>query len=103
MAMAKELQEVNYRIYWFTWLLLLILTLVMISVGYAAVPKILIVLFLLLAMFLKIGLIGGYFMHLRYEKPTLIVTVAGGILLTAAVLFFLLIPDGLRVLHLSGR
>ncbi len=101
--MAKELQEVNYRIYWFTWLLLLILTLVMIFVGYAAVPKVLIVLFLLLVMFLKIGLIGGYFMHLRYEKPTLIVTVAAGVLLTAAVLFFLLIPDGMRVWHLSGR
>ncbi len=99
--MAKTLQEVGYRIYWFTWALLLVLTLAMLLTGYLSLPKALLVLLLILAMLGKASLIGANFMHLRFEKPSLVLVVAVGILATAAILFVLIAFDGLRILRLS--
>ncbi len=99
--MAKTLEEVSYRVYWLTWLVLLLLTVGMILVGSASMSKLLVVSLLILAMLVKASLIGGYFMHLRFERLTLVLTVAVGILLTAAALFFLIAPDGVRILKLG--
>lgn len=99
--MAQPLQEVGYRIYWSTWGLLLALTLVMLVTGYLSLPKGFVVLFLILAMLVKASLIGAHFMHLRFEKLSLVATVAAGILATAAVLFLLISFDGMRILELS--
>ncbi len=101
--MTKKLQEVGYRVYWLTWLALLILTLGMIFLSYAAAPKLILVTLLTLAMFTKAALISGYFMHLRFEKLALVLAVALGMLFTAAALFFLIAPDGVRILKLSLR
>lgn len=101
--MAKGLQEVNYRVYWSTWFVLLILTLGMIFTGGASLPKLVVVLLLSLAMLIKASLISGYFMHLRFERLSLILVVAGGILFTAMALFFLIAPDGVRILKLSAH
>lgn len=101
--MAKALQEAGYKVYWLTWFALLILTIGMIFVGSASLPKLLVVLPLLAGMLMKASLISGYFMHLRFERLTLIVAVAVGILFTAAALFFLIAPDGVRILKLSSQ
>ena len=45
------------------------------------------VVFLLAFMMVKAAMIGGNFMHLRYERPSLAVMVAGGILITSLILF----------------
>ncbi len=100
-TMAKTLQQVGYRIYWFTWALLLGLTLVMLLIGYVSLPKALMVLVLILAMLGKASLIGAHFMHLRFEKSSLVLVVAVGILATGAILFVLIAFDGLRILRLS--
>jgi caa(3)-type oxidase subunit IV len=102
-TMEKSEHGVSYKIYWITWVVLLVLTLVMVFVGYASIPKGVIVAFLLIAMFGKATLISGYFMHLRFERRNLVLTVAVGILFTAAVLFLLIAPDGLRIHELSPR
>jgi len=99
--MAKALQEVGFRVYWLIWFVLLVLTVGMILIGSASMPKLLLVLLLILAMLMKASLISGYFMHLRFEKLTLILVVAVGILFTAAALFFLIAPDGVRIFKLS--
>lgn len=99
--MAKTVEEVGYGTYWMTWGLLLALTLVMLSLSYVSLPKKIVLLLLLAAMMAKASLIGGYFMHLRYEKPALALAVAAGILATGAALAILLVWDGLRVLRLS--
>ncbi len=99
--MAKTLREASYQFYWFTWVLLLILTLAMLATGYLPLPKGFIVLLLILAMLVKASLISGHFMHLRFEKLSLALMVAAGIFATAAILFLLISFDGLRILRLS--
>ena len=56
------------------------------------------VVLLSVAMMIKATLIAGWFMHLRWERLALVVIVAATILVTAAFMFFLLIPDALAVL-----
>ncbi len=101
--MAKTLHEVGYGIYWLTWIVLLLLTLLMLVTGYVSLPKMFVVLLLLGAMLVKASLIGAHFMHLRFEKLTLVLTVAVGILATATFLFVLIAFDGIRILRLSLR
>ncbi len=99
--MAKTLDEVDYRIYWLTWAVLLALTLLMLVTGYVSLPKVFVLFLLLTAMLVKASLIGAHFMHLRFEKLGLAITVATGILATAVILFLLISFDGLRILRLS--
>ncbi len=91
----------GYRIYWVVWGILLIVTLGMALVGTTMLTTFL-VLVLLLGMLVKASLITGYFMHLRFERASLILAVAVGLLATAGILFFLIAPDGLRVLNSSS-
>ncbi len=100
-GMAKTLQEVGYRTYWSTWLLLLVLTLVMLAIGYVSLPKVFMVFLLVPAMLVKASLIGAHFMHLRFERLNLVLTVAVGILATGTILFLLISFDGIRILTLS--
>ena len=69
----------------------------------SSLPKVFVVLLLLGAMLVKASLIGAHFMHLRFEKLSLFLTVAVGILATAAILFLLISFDGIRILRLSLR
>lgn len=98
--MTKSLDpETGYRLYWLTWAFLLMLTLGMLVTGYLALPRAILVLLLVSAMLVKASLIGAHFMHLRFEKLSLIITVAAGILATAAILFLLISFDGVRILR----
>jgi len=92
---------VSYKSYWYTWVALLILTLVMIEIGSAAIPGGVIAFLLILLMLTKATLIGSNFMHLRFEKLALILTVVIGILFTALALFLGIAPDGIRILSLG--
>ncbi|MFQ5776902.1 MAG: cytochrome C oxidase subunit IV family protein [Terriglobia bacterium] len=100
--MARTAQAANYRVYWFTWALLLLLTLGMLGTGHLSLSKGLVLLLLLGAMLAKASLIGAYFMHLRFEKLLLALMVAVGIVATAAALFLLISFDGVRILRLSA-
>ena len=99
--MEKPLHKLSYKLYWSIWFVLLVLTLVMILIGSAPLPKVVIVPLLGLAMLAKASLISGYFMHLRFERSALIIIVGAGILLTGAILFTFIVPDGLRIMRLS--
>lgn len=59
------------------------------------------VLFLLGAMMVKAFLIGGWFMHLRFERPALVIPIVFGTLLTVAFLFFLIAVDGAAMLRMA--
>ncbi len=92
-----------YRTYWTAWGILLALTTVMVFTERAGLPRVGMLAVILFAMVMKVVLIGGWYMHLRYERMVLVASVVGGTFATAAVLFFLLIPDGLAVLHQGAR
>ena len=88
--------------YWMIWLYLLILTLAEVGIGYWYVayknthPKIKVfgVSALIFMAVWKAGLVGAFFMHLRFEKKTLIAIVLTPFLLLL-ILALGLLPDAL--------
>lgn len=91
----------SYRTYWVAWSILLVLTVLMIAAEGATLPRVVIVLLLVTAMLAKATLIAGWFMHLRFERAALVLSVVGATLATAAFLFFLIAPDGVSMLRLA--
>jgi cytochrome c oxidase subunit 4 len=87
------------RLYVSVWLVLLSLTIVEVILAYQLLP-VAAMLFLLMGLsVIKAGLIMAYFMHLRFERFSLVLTLIPALLLCVALLaiFF---PDSLRVLEL---
>src|SRR5688572_22283341 len=99
--MNRKGEEAGPKTYWLTWLALLILTVGMVFVSKAPLPRVLLLGLLITAMAIKASLIGGYFMHLRFEKFSLTLTVLLGMVLVGCILFFVIAPDGLRIFKLS--
>jgi len=85
----------SFRTYWVAWGVLLLLTLAMLVVESANMTKLLGVLFLLTAMVFKATIIGGWFMHLRFERRSIVIPLVLGTLITGLVLFGLIAVDGL--------
>jgi cytochrome c oxidase subunit IV len=87
------------RTYWITWGVLLVFTVLMLSADGAAsaIPRAAFIGFMLTAMLLKAGLIGGNFMHLRSERAGLVLTVIVGLFVTGTILYVLIVPDALRI------
>ncbi len=95
--MSESGSKASYKGYWITWGAMLAITGAMLAADSLSWPKLTIVGLLLVAMLVKIALIGGEFMHLRFEKPALIWAVTGCILFFSAFLFILIAFDGLRI------
>ena len=53
--------------------------------------------FLLAFMMVKAVMIGGNFMHLRFERSNLAVMVASGILVTSLILYLFITPESWHV------
>ena len=87
----------GYGIYWVVWGVLLVLTFVMIFVGEANLNAVTKAALLLVGAAAKASLIIFYFMHMRWEKPTLAMTVLVGMFLTGALMFALPAYDGSNV------
>ncbi len=90
-------QVTSYRTYWSIWVVLLVLTLLMIFLEAIELSVAGTVILLSAAMLVKATLITGWFMHLRYERMALVLCIGLGILVTAAFMYFLLIPDAMAV------
>ncbi|HUL49131.1 MAG TPA: cytochrome C oxidase subunit IV family protein [Gemmatimonadales bacterium] len=93
----------RYRSYWISWGALLALTLLMLATETAPVYRTVAVSLLLVAMLIKAGVIGAWFMHLKFERPALVWSVAGATLLTAAALFGLIVPDGISAFRHAAQ
>ena len=92
-----------YRIYRITWVILLIITVLMLAAEAFHLPRFFLIVFLLAFMMVKATMIGGNFMHLRFERRNMAVMVAGGLLLTSAILFAFIAPESWSVLAKSAR
>jgi cytochrome c oxidase subunit 4 len=86
----------GYRIYVIVWFWLLVFTLIEVGVVLLRVPQWVLVGSLLILALMKAALIIAYFMHLRYERLSLVYTVITPLLL-GFVLFGALGPDALHV------
>jgi cytochrome c oxidase subunit IV len=85
------------RTYWLAWGSLLTLTLLMIGIDQAPLPRTTLVLLMLTVMAAKACVIGAYFMHLRFERWPLVLGIVVGLPLNAVILFTLIVPDALRI------
>ncbi len=92
------------RIYWITWGILLVVTVLMLWAdgASASISRAVFVIFMVAAMLLKATLIGSNFMHLRFERGTLVATVVVGLLITGTILFILIAPDAARIHQMTN-
>ena len=95
--MSETSSAAGYKGYWITWAVMLVVTGIMLVTDTLPWSRALVIGLLLVAMLIKVALIGGEFMHLRFEKPALIWAVAGCILFFSAFLFILIAFDGIRI------
>jgi caa(3)-type oxidase subunit IV len=92
-----------YRVYFVTWGILLAITVLMLMAERFHMPRLVLVVFLISFMMVKAVMIGGNFMHLRYEQRNLAVMVAAGILVTSLILYLFITPEARHVLSHSVR
>jgi len=88
------------RIFYVVWSALLIITIVEVALAYRQFSVTMMLTILLGLSLVKAGLIVAYFMHLRYEKLSLTLTLIPAVVICIALLgiFFL---DSLRILTLG--
>ncbi len=84
----------GYAVFWRAWFVLLLITLAMIFIRSESI--------LILGMCLKASIILFWFMHLKYERLSLSLSVVLGIFLTTAVLMVLIAYDGWLAGHPGG-
>jgi cytochrome c oxidase subunit IV len=95
---AKEAHVAgSYRVYGVVWFWLLIITLLELLVVLVHFPRGLLVVSLIIMSLMKAALIVAYFMHLRYERLSLVYTVLVPMFFLAIVLFAFTGPDALNV------
>jgi cytochrome c oxidase subunit IV len=82
------------------WLWLLALTLVELAAVLVHLPRGLLVFLLLTMALMKAALIIAYFMHLRYERLSLVYAVVTPMFFLAIVIFAFMGPDAVSVMHL---
>jgi caa(3)-type oxidase subunit IV len=92
-----------YKVYWVTWVILLIITVLMLVAERFHMPRGFLIVFLLAFMMVKAVMIGGNFMHLRFERRNLAIMVASGILVTSLILYLFITPEARHVLSHSVR
>jgi caa(3)-type oxidase subunit IV len=87
----------GYGTYWLIWIVLLVLTVLMIVTGDASLSGPAKAVLLLLGSAVKASLIIFFFMHMRFERAGLVLTVLVGIFLTSVLMFALPAYDGSNV------
>jgi cytochrome c oxidase subunit IV len=81
---------------------LLAFTAIMVFIDAMGLPRVLLLVVLIAAMLTKAFLISSQFMDLKHERLAVGISVAFSILFFGAILFALIVPDGVAVLH-GGR
>ena len=92
-----------YKIYVWTWVALLIVTVAMLLAERFHMPRWFLLVFLLFFMAVKAVMIGANFMHLKFERRNLQVVVAVGLVVTTLILFFFITPESQHVLEHTDR
>ena len=88
------------RLYLTVWIGLLVLTIIEVVLAYLALSVGLMLTLLMGFSLLKTALIVAYFMHLRFEKFSLALTLIPALVI-CIILLFIVFPDSLRILELG--
>lgn len=100
MSTEQSHEHHGNRLYYIVWFALLILTILEVFLAYQSVGLVMMLAILVGLSVGKTGLIVAYFMHLRYEKLSLTLTLIPA-LVFCIVMMFVIFPDSLRVLELQ--
>ena len=87
------------RLYLTVWTGLLVLTIIEVALAYMSLSVGLMLVLLIGFSLMKTALIVAYFMHLRFEKLSLTLTLIPALVI-CIILMFIVFPDSLRVLEL---
>jgi cytochrome c oxidase subunit 4 len=100
---AEPAEEVHfagsYRLFFSVWLWLLVLTGFEVFLGYIHLPVVYMLVILMGASIVKAALIVAYFMHLRFERLNLILTIVPAVVI-AICLLLVFFPDSFRAKNL---
>ncbi len=99
MNMETAHQSHGNRLYRTVWVGLLALTIAEVFLAYLSIPVTPMLILLIGFSLIKTGLIVAYFMHLRFEKLSLTLTLIPAVVICIALLF-IFFPDSLRLLEL---
>src|SRR5215208_355091 len=101
MADATHAHSPSNRLFTMVWLVLLFLTAVEVVLAYVQTFSTAVMLLILMILSLiKAGMIMAYFMHLRFEKRSLVLSLIPSVTIVIALLF-VFFPDGVRALELG--
>src|SRR6266550_4375196 len=99
LAHAEPVEEVHfagsYRLFLSIWFWLLLLTGFEVFLGYVQLPVVYMLVILMGASLIKAALIVAYFMHLRFERINLILTIVPAVVICIC-LFMVFFPDSFR-------
>jgi len=87
------------RLFMSVWFWLLLLTGLEVFLGYVQLPVIYMLVILMGASIIKAALIVAYFMHLRFERLNLILTIVPALVICICLLL-VFFPDSFRARHL---
>ena len=88
------------KLYLWVWTWLLILTAVEVFLAYKQLPATTMLPLLLVLSTVKAAMIIAYFMHLRYERRSLALTLMPPLVICIILLMVFFFPDSLRLLEL---
>jgi cytochrome c oxidase subunit 4 len=101
-AHAEAVHETSHggssRLFVTVWVVLVAITLVEVFLAYLELPAVTMLLMLLGLSVIKAGLIMAYFMHLRFEKFTLFLTLIPATLFCIGMMT-VIFPDSLRLFN----
>ena len=87
------------RLFLFVWIGLVVITLGEVYIAYLEFPAVTMLLMLIGLSVLKAGLIVAYFMHMRFEKIGLFLTLVPATIFCIGMMT-VIFPDSMRLLHI---
>lgn len=91
------------RLFLVVWVALLVLTAVEVLLAYLQTPLLLMLTILMGLSIIKAALIIAYFMHLKFEKFSLFLTLFPMLVLCILLLLFIFTPDAIRALEMRPK
>lgn len=94
---------VGTRLYLAVWAGLIFLTAVEVFLAYEQLPTTLMIVLLMGLSVIKAALIMAYFMHLRFERFSLFLTLVPALVLAVCLILVFFFPDSLRLQEMGPR
>ena len=82
------------------WIWLLLLTGFEVFLGYVRLPVVYMLIILMGASIIKAALIVAYFMHLRFERLNLVLTIVPAVVICICLMLMIFFPDSFRAREL---